>query len=72
VALSILTAGRATLGDLRQQTQWAQQNAALDGQAYSVAAEAVRLLEQRVSHGGLIRILEAMGGGSTFASAYVE
>ena len=72
VALNILTAGRTTLGDLDQQTQWAQRNAALDGQAYSVAAEAVRLLEERVSHDGLIRILDAVGGGTTFASAYAD
>jgi hypothetical protein len=72
VALSILTAGKTTLGDLDQQTQWAQRNAALDGQAYSVAAEAVRLLEERVSHDGLIRILDAVGGGTTFASAYAD
>jgi EAL domain-containing protein (putative c-di-GMP-specific phosphodiesterase class I) len=72
VALSILTAGRTTLGDLEQQTAWAQRNAELGGQAYSVAAEAVRLLEQRVSHAGLLRMLHAMGGGSTFAAAYVE
>jgi EAL domain-containing protein (putative c-di-GMP-specific phosphodiesterase class I) len=72
VALAILTAGKTTLGDLEQQTQWAQQNAALNGQAYSVAAEAVRLLEQRVSHDGVIRILQAIGGGATFASAYVD
>ena len=71
VALSILSTGKATLGDLDQQTQWAQRNAALDGQAYSVAAEAVRLLEQRVSHDGLLRILEAVGGGSRFAAAYL-
>jgi hypothetical protein len=71
VALAILSQGKTTLAELDQQTQWAQRNAALDGQAYSVAAEAVRLLEQRVSHGGLIRMLEAMGGGSSFAAAYL-
>ena len=72
VALSVLTAGKTTLSDLEQQTLWAQRNAAIDGQAYSVAAEAVRLLEERVSHDGLLRILEAMGGGSTFAAAYAD
>src|SRR5437870_1025716 len=72
VALSVLTAGKTTLGDLEQGTQWVQQNAALDGQAYSVAAEAVRLLEQRVSHEGLIRILQAVHGGSTFGAAYAS
>ena len=72
VALGILTAGKTTLGDLDQQTQWAQNNAALDGQAYSVAAEAVRHLELRVTHDGVIRMLDAIGGGSTFAAAYLS
>jgi hypothetical protein len=71
VALGILTAGTTTLADLDQQTEWAQRNAALDGQAYSVAAEAVRLLEQRVTHDGLVRMLDAIGGGSTFGAAYL-
>jgi EAL domain-containing protein (putative c-di-GMP-specific phosphodiesterase class I) len=71
VALGILSEGKTTLGDLDQQTQWAQRNAALDGQAYSVAAEAVRLLEVRVTHDGLVRMLDAVGGGSTFAAAYL-
>jgi EAL domain-containing protein (putative c-di-GMP-specific phosphodiesterase class I) len=70
VALGILSAGKTTLGDLEQQTDWAQRNAALDAQAYSVAAEAVRHLELRVTHDGLIRMLDAIGGGSTFAAAY--
>ena len=71
VALGILSEGKITLGDLDQQTQWAQRNAALDGQAYSVAAEAVRHLELRVTHDGLVRMLDAIGGGSTFAAAYL-
>jgi EAL domain-containing protein (putative c-di-GMP-specific phosphodiesterase class I) len=71
VALGILTAGKTTLDDLDQQAQWAQRNAALDGQAYSVAAEAVRHLELRVTHDGLIRMLDAIGGGSTFGAAYL-
>ncbi|HTD63694.1 MAG TPA: hypothetical protein VK732_03040, partial [Verrucomicrobiae bacterium] len=71
VALGILSEGRTSLADLDQQTDWAQRNAALDGQAYSVAAEAVRLLEQRVTHDGLIRMLDGIGGGSTFGAAYL-
>jgi len=71
VALGILTAGKTTLADLDQQTEWAQRNAELDGQAYSVAAEAVRHLELRMTHDGLIRMLDAIGGGSTFAAAYL-
>jgi EAL domain-containing protein (putative c-di-GMP-specific phosphodiesterase class I) len=71
IALGILSEGKTTLGDLDQQTQWAQRNAALDGQAYSVAAEAVRHLELRVTHDKLVRMLDAVGGGSTFAAAYL-
>ena len=71
VALGILTEGKTTLADLDQQTDWAQRNATLDGQAYSVAAEGVRLLEQRVTHDGLIRMLDAIGGGTTFGAAYL-
>ena len=71
VALGILTAGTIRLDDLDQQTEWAQRNAALDGQAYSVAAEAVRHVELRVTHDGVVRMLEAIGGGSTFAAAYL-
>jgi EAL domain-containing protein (putative c-di-GMP-specific phosphodiesterase class I) len=71
VALSILSAGKTSLDDLDQQTLWAQRNATLDGQAYTVAAEAVRQLEMRVSTDGLNRMLDAMGGGSTFAAAYL-
>jgi hypothetical protein len=72
VALGILSAGKTTLGDLDDQTVWAQRNATLDGQAYSVAAEAVRLLEARVSHDGLVRMLDAVAGGATFAAAYLD
>jgi len=72
VALGILTAGKTTLGDLDQQTQWAQRNAELGGQAYSVAAEAVRHLELRVTHDGVVRLLDAIGGGATFAAAYLD
>ena len=72
VALAVLIEGKTTLGDLEQQTEWAQRNATLDGHAYSVAAEAVRLLETRVSHDGLIRMLHAIGGGATFAAAYAN
>src|SRR5256885_2261111 len=71
VALGVLTGGKTTLGALDQQTEWAQRNAALEGQAYSVAAEAVRHLELRVTHDGLVGMLDAIAGGSTFAAAYL-
>jgi EAL domain-containing protein (putative c-di-GMP-specific phosphodiesterase class I) len=69
-ALSVLSAGGATLEDLEPAEQWIQRNAALGGQAYTVSAEAVRLLEDRVSHEGLLRILDGVGRGDSFGAAY--
>jgi hypothetical protein len=43
----------------------------LNGQAYTVSAEAVRLLEQRVSHEGLLRILDSVGHGESFGLAFI-
>lgn len=70
VALSLVTEDRTTLGDLEQVSQWVQRNAALDGQAYTVSAEAVRLIEQSVSRAGLVRMLEATRSGTSFADAF--
>lgn len=70
VALSLVTEERTTLGDLEQVSQWVQRNAALDGQAYTVSAEAVRLVEESVSRAGLVRMLEATGHGTSFADAF--
>lgn len=56
--------------DLELVTQWAQRNAALDGQAYTVSAEAVRLFEESVSRAGLVRMLEATSRGTSFADAF--
>lgn len=70
VALSIMAEDRTTLRDLELVSQWAQRNAALDGQAYTVSAEAVRLIEESVSRAGLVRMLEATGHGTSFADAF--
>ena len=69
-ALSVLSAGNATLEDLEPAEQWIQRNATLGGQAYTVSAEAVRLLEERVSHEGLLRILDGVGRGESFGAAF--
>ena len=69
-ALSVLSAGRTGLADLEPASEWLQRNAALEGNAYAVSAEAVRVLTQRVSSDGLIRILEDVGRGSTFGAAF--
>lgn len=70
VALSLVTEDRTTLGDLEQVSQWVQRNAALDGQAYTVSAEAVRLIEVSVSRAGVVRMLEATRSGTSFADAF--
>jgi hypothetical protein len=71
-ALSVMSAGETTLSDLEPANQWIQRNAALGGKAYTVSAEAVRMVELRVSHEGLIRILENVGGGESFGAAFAS
>jgi EAL domain-containing protein (putative c-di-GMP-specific phosphodiesterase class I) len=70
-ALAVLSEGATTLSDLEPANQWLQRNARLGGKAYTVSAEAVRLLEQRVSHDGLLRILERVGKGESFGVAFI-
>jgi EAL domain-containing protein (putative c-di-GMP-specific phosphodiesterase class I) len=70
IALSLLVEGSASLADLATPAEWAQRNATLDGRAYTVAAEAARLVEQRIGHDGVLRVLEATRGGRTFGAAY--
>jgi len=69
-ALAVLSAGSTTLADLEPPEHWVQRNAALGGQAYTVSAEAVRVLEQRVTHEGLLRILDGVGRGESFGAAF--
>jgi EAL domain-containing protein (putative c-di-GMP-specific phosphodiesterase class I) len=71
-ALAVIGAGETTLYDLEPANQWIQRNAALGGKAYTVSAEAVRLVEQRVSHEGLVRILESVGRGESFGAAFAS
>jgi EAL domain-containing protein (putative c-di-GMP-specific phosphodiesterase class I) len=71
-ALAVISAGATTLSDLAPANQWIQRNAALGGKAYTVSAEAVRLVEQRVSHEGLVRILESVGRGDSFGAAFAS
>lgn len=69
VALSLVADEKTSLEDLQQVSQWALRNAALDGQAYTVSAEAVRIIEQSVTRAGLVRMLEATRNVS-FADAF--
>jgi len=72
VALSLVTEEKAMLGDLEHVSQWVQRNAALDGHAYTVSAEAVRLVEESVSRAGIVRMLEATGRDISFADAFAS
>jgi hypothetical protein len=72
VALSTLSASTFALDDLDIAGEWIQRNVELGGRAYAVSAEAVRVLEDRVGEGGLLRILRSVGGGSSFGAAFVE
>lgn len=72
VALSLLSDEKTSLGDLEQVSQWALRNAALDGQAYTVSAEAVRLIEESVTRAGLMRMLEATSRNVSFADAFAS
>jgi hypothetical protein len=70
-ALAVLETGATTLSELEPAKEWLQRNAMLQGKAYTVSAEAVRLLEQRVSRAGLLRILESVGHGESFGLAFI-
>ncbi len=72
VTMTMLAEGKVSLDRLESGVQWAQENAALSGEAYTVAADAARLLRERVSRDGLIRAFEETGRGTTFAQAYAE
>ena len=70
IALAVLADGRTTLRELDAPAEWAQHNALLGGQGYTVAAEAVRLLQDRVGRDGMLRMLDDIAGGQTFGAAY--
>ncbi len=53
-----------------EERSWFDRNAALGGNAYGVAAEAVRLIVGRLGQAGLVAMLEAVGRGAPLASAY--
>jgi len=72
ITMTMLAEGKISLDRLESGTQWAQQNAALSGEAYTVAAEAARLLRERISHDGLTQAFEETRRGTTFAQAYAQ
>lgn len=72
VALALLAEGRASLGSLAAGDTWALRNAELDGQGYAVAAEAARLVRERIAPGSLATLLQRVGEGTPFSRAYAE
>ena len=72
VTMTMLVEGKISLDRLESGTRWAQENAALGGEAYTVAAEAARLLRERISRDGLSQVFEEAGRGTTFAEAYAQ
>src|SRR2546428_3206824 len=72
ITLTLLAGGRGDLAALGSPTQWGTQNAALDGKAYTVAAEATRVLRERVTAEGLVRILAATRRGTALGMAYAN
>jgi EAL domain-containing protein (putative c-di-GMP-specific phosphodiesterase class I) len=72
VTVALLKAQETSLADLADATYWTQRNAALNGQAYLVAATAVRLMEERVSRAGIVRMLTSVRHGRSFAEAYAD
>jgi hypothetical protein len=69
IAMTLVTQG-VSLDRLDAGSQWVQQNAALNGQAYDLAAQAASLLRARISPAGLVQALKATADGTTFAEAY--
>lgn len=69
-AFSILGDDAIWFTTFDEDRSWFDRNAALTGNAYGVAAEAVRLIVDRLDRAGLIAMLEAVGRGAPLASAY--
>lgn len=63
IALSLLGRDPAALRIFSDDRPWIDHNAALDGHGYAVAAEAARLLRDRVGASGVAALLDRMGEG---------
>jgi hypothetical protein len=69
-ALSILADDTLRAIAFDEQRSWVDRNSALGGNAYGVAAEALRLVVGRLDRAGFPAMLEAIGRGQTLTSAY--
>ena len=73
--LALLAQGRGTLAALSSPRDWTIRNAELDGRGYTVAAQAVELLEQRGGTDAVRRLLaesRTAGFGAAFATVRGE
>jgi hypothetical protein len=69
-AFSILADRGLRMLAFDEDRSWFDRNAALGGNAYGVAAEAVRLMVGKLDRTGLTFLLEAVGRGRSLTSAY--
>jgi hypothetical protein len=69
-AFSILADSALRMLAFEEDRSWLDRNTALGGNAYGVAAEAVRLMVARLDRTGLVTVLEAVGRGQSLTSAY--
>lgn len=70
VAAALLASSRVSLARLSTTESWIRQSAALGSRSYSVARTATELLTKDVGRSGIVGLLERMGQGEDFATAF--
>jgi hypothetical protein len=68
-ALSLLANDPGVLTIFGEDRSWLQNNTDFGGHAYGVAAEAVRVLEERIGRSAVVPLLQRMGAGAPAAAA---
>lgn len=71
VAAALLAGARVSLARLSTTESWIRQSAALGSRSYSVARTATDLLTKDVGRSGIVGLLERMGKGEGFATAFL-
>ncbi len=70
VAASLVGSGQTTLAKLTNANDWIEQSGRLKGRNYQIASVAVDALQRQVGVQGIARLLERLGQGSDFESAF--
>ena len=70
VAASLVGSGQTTLAKLTNANDWIEQSGRFKGRNYQVASVAVDALQRQVGVQGIARLLEQLGQGSDFESAF--